>query len=197
MLLPFLTSLVYVALGLIACFIIKRCNNYFWVRKLLHIYMACWWFLRLCFLESKYLWLGPLGFMIFFLIYERKKSKKGLWQFCFSLTILTMITEYITGYVASATSAVMVMGLSDSLAAIIGRRYQEKHNMKKTWSFVGSAVFFLVTLVILTLVFQEFSKMIWWIIIAVVVAFIEAKILPEYDNITVPLSILFLTKLVA
>ena len=194
---PFLISLCYVILGLIASSLIKKFTNDFFARKLLHIFMACWWFLRLYFIETRFLWLGPLVFMLVFLIYETKKAKKqGMWQFCLSLTLLTLITEYTKNFETCATAAILIMGFGDSLAALTGKEYQKRRNTNNSFSIVGSVTFFVVSLIILLICFQTSVSIVLLISIATIVTVVEAKILPKMDNITVPLTTFLLTSLV-
>lgn len=196
-LLPFLISLCYVILGLIASSLIKKLTNDFFARKLLHIFMACWWFLRLYFIETRFLWLGPLVFMLVFFIYETKKAKKqGMWQFCLSLTLLTLITEYTKSFETCATAAILIMGFGDSLAALTGKEYQKRRNTNNSFSIVGSVTFFVVSLIILLICFQTSVNIVLLISIATIVTVVEAKILPKMDNITVPLTTFLLTSLV-
>ncbi len=197
-LLPFLISLGYVISGLIVSSLLKKLTGDFFARKLLHIFMACWWFLRLYFIETRFLWLGPLAFMLIFLIYETKKAKKqGMWQFCLSLTLLTLITEYTKAFEVCATAAVFILGFGDSLAALAGKQYQKRRNTDKPYSIFGSLTLFTVSSLVMLICFKTSLNIGFILAVSAVVTVVEAKIFPKMDNITVPLTVFILTSSVS
>lgn len=150
--------------------------------------MASWWYIRLHFLECQLLWLGPFAFMILLVFYTRKNAiKSGMEYFCFSLALMTFLTEKNALFILPATVAILTMGYADSAAALIGSVYQKRKNMNKSYSLVGSITFFVVSVTVSFICFNHTVNVIYLIIISALVTLVEAKLLPKYDNITVPI----------
>lgn len=136
--------------------------------------------------------------MLIFLIYETKKAKKqGMWQFCLSLTLLTLITEYTKAFEVCATAAVFILGFGDSLAALAGKQYQKRRNTDKPYSIFGSLTLFTVSSLVMLICFKTSLNIGFILAVSAVVTVVEAKIFPKMDNITVPLTVFILTSSVS
>lgn len=184
----YIVSLGYVLICICVCGILKSKLSVFISRKILHILMANWWYIRLAFINCRLLWLGPLAFMIILNIYARKKEiKRGMEYFCLSLSIMTMITAINMKYIVPATSAILIMGYADAAAAIFGKAYQNYKKTDKTYSIVGSIAFFTISNVVLFICMGHTVNIIYLIFVSLLLTFIEAAIFPKYDNITVPM----------
>lgn len=150
--------------------------------------MASWWHIRLHFLECQLLWFGPLAFMVLLVFYARKKAiKSGMEYFCFSLALMTFLTEINSLFILPATVAILTMGYADSAAAILGSMYQKRKNTNNSYSLVGSITFFLVSTTVSFICLNHTVNIVYLIIISALVSLVEAKFLPKYDNITVPI----------
>lgn len=184
----FAISFLYVTISILFSYIIRKYVTEFFVRKILHILMASWWFIRLCFLECRPLWLGPIFFMILLIFYRKKHTiKRGMEYFCFSLAIMTFLTELSSLFIIPATVAILTMGYADSAAALVGKLYQKYKNTYKQHSIAGSIAFFIVSMAVYFVYLNQTLNFIYIVLISALVAFVEAKILPKYDNITVPM----------
>lgn len=94
------------------------------------------------------------------------------------------------------TYGVLVIGVSDALASLIGQRYGHKKRRSKIVkkSFAGSLAFFISTVCIgavLILAFLQapiINTVIWSIILAVALTFIEAYAKKGLDNLYVPVA---------
>ena len=107
--------------------------------------------------------------------------------FCFSLALMTFLTEINSIFILPATVAVLTMGYADSAAAIVGSMYQKCKNEAKPYSLVGSITFFLISVLVAYIYLYHTVSIVYLIIISALVSLVEAKILPKYDNITVPI----------
>lgn len=184
-----IVSIIYIIIVIVFCCWIKNYFGDFFTRKIIHIFMAGWWSIRIYNLDDYKLWAGPFVFTIITYIYTNKtKIKTGMEHFCFSLTILTAITTYNKQTVIPATIALIVMGISDPIAAIVGKKYQLNRNQEKNYCLVGSIAFAFSAIVSLEayFFFCEIYDIFIPIVIAIITAYIEARIFPKYDNITVP-----------
>lgn len=89
---------------------------------------------------------------------------------------------------------VLVIGISDALASLLGQRYGRKKykvpSGKKT--YVGSGVFFVVTVLIgstLILSFMDapvWAAILWSIVLAAILTLVEARAKKGMDNLLVP-----------
>ena len=182
-------SLGYVLLCVCICGMLKKKCGTFLSRKILHILMANWWHIRLIYIDSNLLWIGPLVFVILLAVYEQKKRiKPGMEYFCLSLTIMTLITELNRWFLIPATAAVFVMGYADAAAAIFGYTYQKFKRTDRPYSIVGSIAFFIVANIVLVISTELSINVFYLSIVSIVLTLIEAKVFPKYDNITVPVS---------
>lgn len=94
------------------------------------------------------------------------------------------------------TYGVLVIGISDALASLLGLRYGRKKYKAPSGqkSFVGSAAFFVSTLIIgttLTLIFVNTTfvqSLFWSAALAMVLTIIEARAKRGLDNLYVPVA---------
>ena len=56
----YLISVTYVFMVLAVCVVLGKFFSQFYVRKVMHILMASWWFIRLQFPDCEFLWTGPI-----------------------------------------------------------------------------------------------------------------------------------------
>lgn len=188
------SSILYLIFSfLFVSIIYKKTLNSFLSRKILHILMSNWWCIRLLFIDIKNLWIGPFVFIVlnFFWTFHKKEKDYGLVCFAVSLTLLTYAVEYLPICISAATAAIYVLGFSDSLAALIGRAYQKKYCLEYKKSVLGTITFAFTTTIVISfvniLMLNKEIHILIIIIFSVFLAYVEAKILPSLDNITIPL----------
>lgn len=182
-------SVIYINIVIVCGWYIEKYLGDFLTRKIIHIFMAGWWIIRVSHIDNYILWIGPFVFTILTYIYTRKnKVKSGMEDFCFSLTLLTLITMYDNKTVIPATIAILIMGISDPIAAIVGRKYQVSRNQEKDYCLAGSIAFAMSSIIELEIYFclTGIHSIFAPIIIAIITAYVEAKVFPKYDNIMVP-----------
>ena len=132
----YLISVSYVVIVLAVCVVLGKFFSQFYVRKIMHILMASWWFIRLQFLNCEFLWSGPIiCALIVFFMRQKYNFKIGMELFCLSLALMTVFSCYFRPIMPYATASVLILGYSDSLAAIIGHTYQLKKNINGTRTF--------------------------------------------------------------
>lgn len=128
------------------------------------------------------------------MLHTRKlEIKSGMEHFCLSLTIMTLITEVDMAFIIPATSGVLIMGYADAAAALIGTAYQNKKGINTTSTFWGSFAFFVVSFIVLVVCVSSKINLVYIIFISVILTIIESKILPKYDNITIPVATFLMT----
>lgn len=187
-------SLIYIMLSFgIAMFFLKISKSTFLTRKLLHILMANWWFIFLRNIEDKILILGPVSFIIINYLIERSKKKGyGMTMFAVSLSAMTTVVLLNVRFLYSATLAILILGYADPIAAIVGRSYQNYKGYIHQKSLLGSGIFSMVSIAImaglLCYINIELLKVdiILW---GCLFAWVEQKVFPRCDNITVPFSV--------
>jgi len=191
----YIVSLLYVGVSLLICFFLKKFFDDFVIRKLLHILMSCWWFIRLYFIDAHFLWTGPVIFLILTYVYSKikKETKTGMGQFCFSLSVMTFITECFSSAIMPATAAIFAMGFADSAAALSGNVYQKYKKTQNSHSIVGTGVFFVVAFAVLIVCFKKEISIWFLLFISGFLSITEAYIFPKYDNITIPFITFVLT----
>lgn len=156
--------------------------------------MANWWFLYLMHIDDVVLILGPLTFIGINFLYSKFMHKKeyGMMMFAISLSALVFITVLNKKMIIPATSAILVLGYADPLAALIGKGYHRNDKRIYSKSLIGSITFAIVSMIILTLIFRynNVPVRIYEIVLyGCFFAFVENKIFPKYDNITIPFSV--------
>ncbi|HIY01267.1 MAG TPA: hypothetical protein IAA26_05415 [Candidatus Blautia faecipullorum] len=191
-------SVIYVVLGFAVCSIfVSITADKFCGRKLLHILMANWWFIRLRYMSEHLLILGPLLFVIINSVYSYKKDSgnMGMPLFAVALSIFSFATVFDDKYLLPSTIAVLVLGYADSGAALAGRIYQKKNKLEFKKSSVGLIAFFLITVVTVVAVLGEYHEQFHTVKIICFSLFLacsERWIFPKYDNLVVPLIAFFL-----
>lgn len=184
----YLVSVAYVLIVLGVCAILRKFMSDFTVRKIMHMLMASWWFIRLQFLDCEYLWIGPaVCAAIIFIIRKKVNVKRGMGLFCAALVFVTSITFLSRDSIPYASATVLTLGYADPLAALCGRVYQTKKGITGKRTFVGSLVFFIVCLIVCFCTLRQEFCLPVLIVLAVIGTLTEAFLFPEYDNIIVPL----------
>ena len=136
------------------------------------------------------------SYNIFKAIHTGERSTLGEIYYPFAIVIVCLLNPGLFAYLFT----VLVLGISDGMAAIIGKHYAKKHFslIGSHKSYLGSAVFFISSIVIgitLLIVLHSFSLIHLAVIIAISAALtiIEASTSKGLDNLIVPLaSLLFL-----
>ncbi len=186
----YLISVSYVVIVIAVCVVLGKFFSQFYVRKIMYILMASWWFIRLQFLDCEFLWAGPIiCALIIFFMRKKYNFKIGMGLFCLSLALMTVFSYYFRPFIPYATASVLILGYSDALAAIVGHTYQLKKNINGTRTFIGSCVFFIVSFIILIILFINKINILLLILVALISALTEAFVFPEYDNLFVPLIV--------
>lgn len=189
-----LGSVIYVALSLAVSSVIKIKSNSFLARKVLHILMADWWFIRLYYIKHKWLWMGPAIMSIVLHVFcAKKKIKSGMGQFCVSMAIMTLITTYNVDMILPATASILVLGYADPMAALFGKIYQNHKKITRPYSLVGSMVFFAVASVVLIVCLYTDICWIYLLVLSALLTIVEAKVFSKYDNIMIPVVAFLLT----
>lgn len=177
------------------------------VRKFIHIGVSNWYFIYSQYLTRiEFSLIGPIAFIILnslatfcgwtrYFKLNNKKRNYGLIYFPISLVILiimdymSIIPKYVVGI------SCLVMGYGDGLAAIMGIKFGRKH-ITANKTYFGSITMFSVTLCIFYL-FSHDCKLDWFetpekafsfILLSLLITFIEIVTPFGLDNITVPLS---------
>ena len=180
------------------------------LRKIIHIGVSNWWFILVRNFDSIYFALiGPLlfifvnGFATLFNLLKyigikESKNSFGLVYFPISLVITIFLLDF--GIIEEMISGmgILIMGYSDGLAAIIGKRFpSRKMPFSRSKTINGSATMFVISFIILILFELYYSKVkiIPSIIIALIVSFVESITPYGFDNISVPLSTIFFSQL--
>lgn len=149
--------------------------------------MANWWYIRLFFIKASFLWLGPAIFAIILYVNAKNKNiKSGMEHFCISLSAMTLLTELSQESIWPATAAILVLGYADAAAALIGTAYQKKKGTNNSYTIWGSCAFFVISFIVLVICFYSSINLLYILLISGILTIIESKILPKYDNITVP-----------
>lgn len=156
--------------------------------------MANWWFIYLRNINDTVLIFGPLIFIgINYWSCKLKKGKEyGMTLFCVSLSVLVFITTLNKNLIMPATTAIMVLGYADPIAAIVGRGFQKKMRRPLKKSLLGSFAFMIVSIIILMIFFRAYNesvKVYELVVVSALFAAVENKVFPKYDNLMVPLSV--------
>lgn len=187
--------MLYVAIifNILAFFGSKSIISPFLQRKLLHIGMANWWWIRLFIFDSiLYACIGPFAFCFINLFIEKKSNikKHGMTYFAVSLLFCTICSFYNAYTCICATIAIMILGFADPMAAIVGGSFSKDHK-----TIQGSVTFFLTTMIVLLVANITSDIHIFFfeaMSIGVVVSFVESKVLPECDNLLIPIVVFIL-----
>lgn len=177
------------------------------VRKFIHIGVSNWWFILLVSFDSlAYALVGPIMFIVLnsLAVYtgfanvlgiSDKRRNLGLVYFPISLLVLVLLGYTGTIPMWACGMGVITMGYGDGLAAIIGKRWG-KREIRHGKTVLGTIVMACVTFLVLI----GFSigyhitglwTVGWWVtlvIVALIVALLEAFTPYGLDNITVPLG---------
>ena len=191
-------SMLYVSIFFCVLRILQNINvlREMYARKILHIAMANWWWIRIgIFQNPKLAVMGPLLFTIINFAREWSKhdSKYGMTQFAFSLSCLVAYSAYSDACMVKATVAIMILGLADPLAAIVGSVFNPH-----TKTLEGSITFAIITYIVLlcgeSLGFLIIGQ-VHMICISFALSLVEKYFLPKLDNLMIPLSTIILLSL--
>lgn len=135
-------------------------------------------------------WLDRKGKIIPFLTMFMRRCKRDneigrLSKGAICLAVAGILTPYLFGIEAAAVGLAQAF-VADPIATIVGLRFGTKripYSKGKSW--IGSLVFF-VAAIPLSLVFLPFPQA---ILMALVGTIAESLPLPEWDNLTVPLTV--------
>jgi dolichol kinase len=149
-------------------------------------------FLAAEFARYRWSWFKNIFTRIFFPLLRESEKYSGL----------TGATLYLVSATATcilfertiAVTAVMILSISDSLAALVGRTWGRHRFLAK--SLQGSATFFLCTVVLL-IIFRPGESVMEMLLVAGVVTLVEAAAIPVKDNITIPLAAALSLKLIS
>jgi len=206
-----------ILIAIIVVFFLLVINEWWWrsrknidelSRKFIHITVGCFvafwpYFLswnQIRFLSVAFLVVVGLSkyFNIFKAIHAMTRPTWG--EVCFALAV-GLVTFITTSKEIYATS-LLQMALADGVAAVAGIRYGKPYEyavFEHTKSLVGTGGFLLVSYLIL-LSFSVFSVSIgigWCLLIAVVATTFENVSVKGLDNLTVPLAVAFMLRLIA
>ena len=141
--------------------------------------------------RQRWSWAKKIFARIFFpLLRESEKyySLTGATLFLLAATATCILFER-----PIAVTAVLILSISDSLAAVTGRTWGRHKFFAK--SLEGSATFFLCTIVLL-IIFMPGLHIIKLLLVAAVVTLVEAAVAVN-DNLTIPLAAALSLKLIS
>lgn len=141
--------------------------------------------------------IGPCVFIFINKYIEKRRhlDTVGMSLFSVSLFVLCILSYISNTFLYPATMGVMILGYADSLAAIVGHAFQERKKKKYEKSVLGTLVFCIVSMLILYIgnIFFEINMPYCLVIfISGTLAFIEARVLPKYDNLMIPMVAFFI-----
>ena len=184
-------------------------------RKFIHIMLSNWWFIAMWFFKDP-IWaaIGPISFVIInwlsykkdiISVMERTEDKKdglGTVYYALSLLILVILTFGIFKRTELGLASILIMGYGDGFAAVFGKAIKSKEYKVggTTKTLVGSATMFLVTYVIVGILFAYLGVTAWClkaILIGAILTVVEAVSIKGTDNITVPIMSFLLLILMA
>jgi len=140
-------------------------------------------------LRYRWPWAKALFTRVFFPLLrddEKIKNITGATVFLISATVIFILFKKII-----AVPAVLILSVSDSLAAVVGRTIGRHRFLAKSWE--GSGTFFLCTMLMLC-IFVPGLGIFEVLLVAVPVTLVEALALPVNDNLTIPVSAALLLK---
>lgn len=183
-------------------------------RKFIHIMLANWWIIAMVFFDNVwYASILPACFIVInYLSYrydlikamERDdgSSEKtlGTVYYAISLLVITLLSFGLWKRPAYGLVGVTIMGYGDGFAAIAGKAIKSKefHFLGSTKSVAGSLTMFCISMIIISGAFVYFLTPHWFIksiILALIATFIEAFSIKGFDNLTVPIIVTLLFKL--
>ena len=177
-------------------------------RKFVHIALANWWIIAMCFFEN-WIWASilPVLFIIInYLSYKKdlisvmeRENKDGLGTvyYAISLLIMSIVTFGIVKKPEIGLCSIFVMGYGDGFAAIVGKKVKSLEykigNTKK--SLAGSATMFFISFLIIAIYLCAINSPLWIlksIVISIILSLIEAVGIKGTDNIIVPVACMLL-----
>jgi len=151
-------------------------------------FFLSWWQIQLLSAVFLVVVIFSKSFNVFRVIHSVQRPTYG--EICFALIV--GILPFITQDRAIYAAAVLLMGLADGLAAVVGTKYGRTtryHVLGHAKSVVGTLTFFVVSLAIL-IGYVAFSPAVfspWLVLIAALAALIENIAVLGLDNLFVPL----------
>lgn len=173
-------------------------------RKIVHIFTSFLIFpIMIIFKKNIYKIAGPLIFLIvnfvFVFVSHRKGKRRALGIVLYPLSVLILVLFSIYGSVRarSVIVSVLIMGLSDGSAAIVGKtfgrlKYKVFNKIEK--SVEGTITFFVVTFILFLIFYRE--KYLYFLLLSILLTIIENISPRGFDNLSVPLVSCFLTEVV-
>jgi len=161
-------------------------------------FFLSWWQVQLLSAAFLVVVIFSKSFNVFRVIHSVQRPTYG--EICFALIV--GILPFITQDRAIYAAAILLMGLADGLAAVVGTKYGRTtryHVLGHTKSIVGTLTFFVVSLAILIgyaafspaafspAAFSPAAFSPWLVFIAALVALIENIAVLGLDNLFVPL----------
>jgi len=198
----FLVLSLFLLIFGIAEFLYKRKLSSYITRKIVHIGGGIVATLFPVFLDLKTVVVIGSGFF-FILLWSKRKNflnsvhkineeSIGALLYAPSLTLTAIVFWPINQLAFQA--AALILGLSDGIAGIVGRKYgKRKYNITGTKTVEGSVVFFLITTLILSVILLTnssqplLSKMILTLGGSLLLTIIEALLGKGWDNLFIPL----------
>lgn len=188
-----LMDAIIISIGyVIVCFCLTCAigkKSTFVARKFFHICMSCWWSIRLLFINNDKLWAAITVFLLIYVLlnaFYLKALDIGVLCFLVVISFMTWITTQFTYFVIPATSAMLILGFSDSLAALIGRGYQKHYHKEYKKSIIGTITFTFISIVILESICYKYNLKILFVnnlIFSIILALFEKMLFGKYDNI--------------
>ena len=178
-------SFIYIAVSILACFLLSRKAPAVIARKVLHILSSLWVFVMVYGFESiTARILGPALFLVINAVYSYRKGRRidnGLVAFPLALLIIALLFGYGRVSGENAIASLLILGFGDGAAAVAG------YLLGKTGKSVeGSVTMFLVSFIVL-LIFSSVSLP--FAILAALAAALAERLTPSgLDNLTVPLT---------
>lgn len=170
----------------------------FYIRKLSHILVTFWWFIRInheaSFMLSVFV---PSSFILFNYISEKYNKMQyleddkgyGMTFYAISLTFMSIVCYINESFLNIATFSLLSMGFGDPMAAIFGKKFGKTRLLNTSKTLFGSVMMFLTLMVLYFLIFNDFSINLF--VISLIISTIELLSIRKLDNLLIPaLSIL-------
>ena len=196
-------SIIYIGLVILAGKFFEKAGKEA-SRKFIHIMLANWWFIAMCFFDNVF-WACSLPFCFIIVNYlsykknlisvmERDSKEEGLGTVYYAVTLflLAIFSFGIVKKPEMGLAGVLVMGYGDGLATIVGRSiksYSYKIGSSHK-TIAGSATMFLVSFVILAIFLCVEQTALWAVkalLLSIMATVLEAISIKGTDNLTVPI----------
>lgn len=180
-------------------------------RKYIHIMLSNYWFIAMYFFDHA-VWAAILPFIFIIVNYisykkdliavmERdKQDGLGTVYYAISLFVISIYTFGIIHNPAIGLVSILIMGYGDGLAGVIGRAVKSKKYKigDTTKSLAGSVTMFVISAMISATFFLTTGIGFWLVktvLVAIVATILEAVSIKGLDNITVPVGVCLLLRI--